>query len=73
MSTSADNRADLIAARATGLGIGLIVFMLTWTIGARVTEWLLDAPAHAYVAMAIALLTGTISTVRAARRLATST
>jgi hypothetical protein len=73
MSTAAHDRADLMAARATGLGIGLIVFMLTWTIGARITERILDAPTHAYVAMATALLTGAITSVRAAHRLAAST
>jgi hypothetical protein len=69
MSNLADARADRVAARATGLGIGLTVFMLTWTVGARITERILEAPGHAYVAMAMALLAGTATTIRAGNRL----
>ena len=69
MSTTTESRADLIAARATGLGVGLIVFMLTWSIGARIAEQIFDAPAHAYVAMGMALLAGAVTAVRAGHRL----
>jgi len=67
--TTDDRRADRIAARATGLGIGLIVFMVVWTLGARIAERLVDAPTSAYIAMAIAIIAGAVTTVRAARRL----
>jgi hypothetical protein len=70
MSTTAEARADVVAARATGLGVGLIVFMLTWSIGARITERILDAPAHAYTAMGVALLAGAVTAVRTGHRLA---
>jgi hypothetical protein len=69
MSTTAETRAEVVAARATGLGVGLIVFMLTWSIGARITERILDAPAHAYVAMGVALLAGALTAVGAGNRL----
>ncbi len=73
MSTTVVSRADAIAARATGLGVGLIVFMVTWSIGARITERIFDAPAHAYVAMGMALLAGAVTTVRAGHRLGRAT
>jgi hypothetical protein len=73
VSVAAESRADLIAARAAGLGIGLIVFMLTWSVGARITERLFDAPAHAYVAMGMALATGAVTTIRACHRLGRAT
>ena len=53
MSTTGETRTDVVGARATGIGVGLIVFMLTWSIGARITERILDAPAHAYLAMGV--------------------
>jgi len=64
-----DHRPDRVAARATGLGIGLIAFMLTWTIGARATTSVLEAPANAYVAMFIAIVVGVAVTLLAGRRL----
>ncbi|MBI4884292.1 MAG: hypothetical protein HY826_09600 [Actinobacteria bacterium] len=67
--TRADDRADRVAARATGFGVGLIVFMLTWTIGARVIERFVDEPNSAYAAMAIAFIAGTAATVLVGRRL----
>jgi hypothetical protein len=69
MSTAAEDRTDRVAAWTTALGIGLIVFMLTWTIGARITERIFDAPDHAVIAMSIALLSGATTTVRAGHRL----
>jgi hypothetical protein len=68
-----DHRANRVAARATGLGIGLITFMLTWTIGARITERILTTPTSAYVAMAVALLAGAITAVNAGQRLDSAT
>lgn len=73
MSTTTESRAELIAARATGLGVGLIVFMLTWSIGARITERIFDEPAHAYVAMGMALLAGAVTAARAGHRLRRAT
>jgi divalent metal cation (Fe/Co/Zn/Cd) transporter len=65
-----NERADRVASRATGTGVGLIAFMIAWTVGARVTEHLWGPPASAYVALAVAVLTGIIVAHRAGRRLA---
>lgn len=65
----ADHRADRIAAYATGIGVGLITFMLTWTIAARITERMFDTPTSAYVAMIVAVFAGAVVATVAARRL----
>jgi hypothetical protein len=70
--TPADRQADRIAARATGIGIGLIVFMLTWTVGVRVTERLWGPPSSAYVAMAVAIVLGAVMAITAGHRLVES-
>ncbi len=67
--TTTDQRADRIAVHATGVGIGLISFMVTWIIAARITERMLDTPTNAYVAMVVALGTGAVVAVVASRRL----
>lgn len=65
-----DARADRIAARATGVGVGLLVFMVVWLVGVRLTEQIWDRPASAVVAMAIAVLVGSVVAVAAGHRLA---
>jgi hypothetical protein len=65
-----DARADATAARATGIGIGLVAFMITWTIGARITPHVWGPPSGALVAMGIALVVGTITAGATGRRLA---
>lgn len=65
--TAGDQRADRVAAYATAVGIGLITFMVTWTIGARITERILDRPMSAYVAMVAALITGAVVALVASR------
>lgn len=64
-----DARADRIAARATGVGVGLLAFMIAWLVGARVTELVWGPPSSAVVAMAIAVAIGIIVAVVAGRRL----
>lgn len=64
-----DARADRIAARATGVGVGLVAFMITWLVGARVTELIWGPPSSAVVAMAIAIFVGILVAVVAGRRL----
>lgn len=68
----ADQRADRIAARVTGLGVGLIAFMLTWIISARITERVLDPPNSAYLAMAMAIAVCVGVTLRVGHRLIAS-
>lgn len=63
------DRADRIAAWATGAGIGLIVLMLTWLIGNRLTGLIWDAPLGPAVAFAGSIGAGTAVAVLAGRRL----
>jgi tetrahydromethanopterin S-methyltransferase subunit C len=67
--TASDRRADRIAVHATGVGIGLMGFMVTWIIAARITGRILDSPTSAYVAMVVALVIGAVVTILASRRL----
>lgn len=63
--------ADRMFAWTVSIGEGLIVFMLVWLVGARVTELFWAQPAAAITAMASALLAATLWTGwRGARRLA---
>jgi hypothetical protein len=65
--------ADLVAARVTGIGIGLVVFMVTWLVGNRLTGLIWDAPVGPVVAMVTAIAAGTLVAVLAGRRLTAST
>jgi len=64
-----DARADRIAARATGVGVGLLAFMITWLVAARVTDRIWGPPSSAVVAMAIAVAVGLFVAVVAGRTL----
>ncbi len=57
-------RADTVAAWATGAGIGIAVFMMTWVIANRVTAMLLAGTTAPLVAMSIAILAGAVVTGR---------
>lgn len=59
-----------MAARATGTGIGLICFMLTWLIGNQLSGLIWDAPAGMVVAFVRAVVVGTAVAVIAGGRLA---
>ena len=63
------SRADRVAAIATGIGIGLVAFMVTWTVGARITERIWELPMSAYIAMAAAIVVGIGTSALASRRL----
>jgi len=62
-------RADRVAAQATGVGVGLLGFMIAWLIGARVTEQIWGPPSSAVVALVISLVVGIVVAVVAGRRL----
>jgi hypothetical protein len=62
-------RADRVAARATGVGVGLLAFMIAWLIGARVTEQVWGPPSSAVVALAISVMVGIFVAVVAGQRL----
>lgn len=55
-----DARADRVAARATGVGVGLLGFMIAWLVGARVTELIWGPPSSAVVALAISVVVGIV-------------
>lgn len=60
--------ADVVAARATGVGAGLVVFMVVWVIGNRLTGQLWPPPVGPVVAMIVAILAGVlVAWVMAAR------
>jgi uncharacterized membrane protein YjfL (UPF0719 family) len=65
---SGDARADRVAARATGVGVGLLAFMIAWLVGVRVTERIWGPPSSAVVAMAIALVVGILVAAVAGHR-----
>jgi hypothetical protein len=62
-------RADRVAAWATGVGAGLVVFMGSWLVWNRVLTMFLEAPMGPVAAMTVAILTGAAVTVRQGRRL----
>lgn len=62
-------RANYVSAWATGVGIGLAAFMITWIIANRVTAMLMSVPAGPILAMALAILTGTGLAIRQGIRL----
>lgn len=64
-----DIRANRIAAQATGVGVGLLAFMVAWSFGSQITTHMWGAPWGALVAMATALLAGVVTTVAMWRRL----
>lgn len=66
------DRADHIAAWATGIGGGLLAFMITWLMGARITGRVWSQPAAAIIALLSASVIGVGIAVWAGRRLASS-
>jgi hypothetical protein len=62
-------RADRVAAQATGVGVGLLAFMITWLIGARVTDQIWGPPSSAVVALVTSVVVGIAVSVVAVRRL----
>ncbi len=63
------DRADAVAAWATGTGVGLIALMLTWLVGRRVAALWWGPPLGATVAFGAALGVGLAVTVVAGWRL----
>jgi hypothetical protein len=61
--------ADAVAAWATGVGIGLLAFMITWLIGHRIAELVWDPPVGPIVGLGAAILVGGITAIVAGRRL----
>lgn len=61
--------AERVAAWATGIGVGLLAFMVTWLAGARITTGIWAQPRAAVIAMSIAVLVGIVCAVVIGRRL----
>lgn len=64
-----DARADRVAARATGVGVGFLTFMVVWLAGARVTERIWGPPSSAVAALVISVAAGILAAVISSRRL----
>jgi len=66
-------RADLVAAWAVGIGVGLIALQITWLLANRITSLFWDPPQGPTIAFATALAAGAVISVIAGRRLAKKT
>jgi hypothetical protein len=55
--------SDVVAARVTAAGIGLLVFMVTWLVASRIAGLIWEAPVGPVVAMVTAMATGTLVAV----------
>ena len=64
------DRSEVVAALATGAGIGLIALMLVWLVGNRLAGLVWDAPVGPTVAFVTALAVGVGVGVASGRRLA---
>ena len=64
------NRADLVSAWGTGVGVGFIGLMLAWIVGQRITAAIWGPPIGPTVALITAILVGILSTTIMGRRLA---
>jgi hypothetical protein len=62
--------AEVVAARVTGIGIGLLVFMIAWLVGARIAERIWEAPVGPVVAMATAVVIEALAAVWSGHRFA---
>lgn len=71
--TEGSGRADLVAAWAIGIGVGLIALQLTWLAGNRVASVFWDAPVGPTVAFTTAVVVGIVVSIIAGRRLAKKT
>lgn len=67
-----DRSAERVGAWATGVGVGLAVFMISWLIGSRIADLLWEAPVAPIVAMLFALSVGTGAALGSRRRLTSS-
>ena len=63
---------DLVAAWVTGIGVGLIVHMITWLIANRITGLVWEPPVGPTIAFGLALIVGIVASLLAGRRFAAS-
>lgn len=62
-------RADRVAAWATGSGMGFLALMVTWLIGNRLAGLVWDAPVGPTLAFVGAIVVGIVTTVVSGRSL----
>ncbi|VAW08440.1 hypothetical protein MNBD_ACTINO02-2331 [hydrothermal vent metagenome] len=67
-----NNRADLVAAWAVGIGIGLIALQVTWLAANRLSALVWDAPRGPTIAFTTAVVVGVVTSIVAGHRLAKS-
>ena len=63
MTAGEGTHPDITAARAFGVGAGLIALMLVWLVGNRLAALFLDPPAGPAAAFAAAVAVGIVVTV----------
>jgi len=66
------NRADLVAAWAVGIGVGLIALQLTWLIANRITSLMWEAPRGPIIAFTTAMVVGVVTSTVVGHKLAKS-
>ncbi len=66
--TDSDRRADIIAAWAVGVGVGLLTLMIAWLVGNRLLGLVLDAPEGPTTAFIGALTLGVLAANVAGQR-----
>ncbi len=67
-ASESDRRADIIAARAIGVGVGLLTLMISWLVGNRLLGLVLDAPEGPTAAFITALILGVLVALVAGQR-----
>jgi hypothetical protein len=65
-----EDRAEIVAAWATGIGIGLLVLMVVWLIGNRVAGLFWGPPVGPTVAFLVSIAVGVATAIVAGARLA---
>lgn len=65
-----DDRGEAVAARAIGVGIGLIALMLAWLVASRLASLAWDPPVGPTVAFVGAIAVGVATALVSGRRLA---
>ncbi len=66
--SESDARADIIAARAIGVGVGLLTLMIAWLIGNRLLGSVLGAPEGPTAAFITAVVLGVLATLVVGQR-----
>lgn len=64
-----DDRGEAVAARAIGVGIGLIALMLAWLVASRLASLAWDPPVGPTVAFVGAIVVGVAAGLVSGRRL----